>query len=54
MASYTTAVFQVYFSVVFLLKKAKRSYGKFMKGIAFIMPVQSPWLQKLFDMGSIG
>ena len=34
---------QVYFSVLFLLRKAKRSYGKFMKGIVVTMPVQSPW-----------
>ena len=54
MASYTAAAFQAYFSVVFLLKKAKRSYEKFMKGIAVIMPVQSHWLLKLFVMGSTG
>ena len=54
MASYTAAAFQAYSSIVFLLKKAKRSYGKFMKGIVVIMPVQSPWLQKLFVMGFTG
>ena len=54
MASYTAVAFQAYFSVVFLQKKAKRSYEKYMMGIVVIMPVQSPWLQRLFDMGSTG
>ena len=54
MASYTIAVFQAYSSVVSLLRKAKRFYEKFMKGIVVIMPVQSPWLLKLFVMDFIG
>ena len=54
MVSYATVAFQAYSSVMFLLKKAKRFYRKFMKGIVVTMPVQSPWLLKLFVMGSIG
>ena len=54
MASYTAAAFQAYSSVVFLLKKARRFYGKFTKGIVVTMPVQSPWLLKLFAMVFIG
>ena len=54
MASYTVAVFQAFFNVVFPLKKDKRFYMKSMKGIVVTMSVQNPWWLKLFVMGSTG
>ena len=36
---------------MFPLKKAKKFYVRFMKGIVVIMPVQNPWLLKAFRHG---
>ena len=54
MASYTIAVSLGRFSVVFLLRRAKRFFMRFMKEILAITPVKSPLWPKLFVMDSIG
>ena len=41
-------------SIVFLLKKAKKFYVRFMKEIVAIMPGQNPSWPKLFVTVSIG
>ena len=54
MASYIIAVLQGLFSVASLLKKAKKFYVRFMKGIAVITPGQNLLWLRLFVMGFIG
>ena len=53
-AGYTIAVSLVCSSIVFLLKKVVRFYERSMKETMVIMPVQNPWLLKLFVMVSTG
>ena len=48
------AVLQGLFSIASLLKKAKKFYVRFMKGIAVITPGQNLLWLRLFVMGFIG
>ena len=54
MVSCIIEVLQGRFSVVSLLKKAKKSYVRFMKGIVAIMPGQNPLWPRLSVMDFIG
>ena len=54
MASYIIAALQGLFSVASLLKKAKKFYVRFTKGIAVITPDQNLLWLRLFVMGFIG